>query len=115
MCTSSKEVLLDKINLKPGVIIYDITQPSNISDNFKHKKNVKVFTGGLLKLGSNLKLNIDLGYGKDIIYGCLGETILLSMFKYDQDFSLGHVTIDKVEQIGNMLNESEIKVIKLKL
>ena len=110
ICTSSKSVVLDDINFKTNAIVYDITQPSNVK---LQNKNIRVISGGIAELPDDWKLSINLGYGKKMIYGCLGETLLLSINDYHRNFSLGNVTIEKVDYIGHLFKKSNFKVPKI--
>ncbi len=101
--TSSDGVVIKPHLLKQNAIIYDITQPKNISKEILlQRPDVTVYDGGLIEVPKNVTINFNFGIPKTTTFSCLGETMLLSLSNYPDDFSLGKVTIDKVEYIKEL-------------
>ena len=96
------KALLESKFIKKGAIIYDISQPKNVStDIIKNRKDVNVINGGLVKL-SGLDTGFNIFLPKGVIYGCLAETILLAMEHRYNNFSIGKVTLDKINEISKI-------------
>jgi len=79
--TSAAETIIKPEYLKPGSIVYDITQPSNLSPEITKEKDVVIVKGGLMrKIG--LELKFDMRIPEETAFACLVETIVLAE-KYD--------------------------------
>lgn len=88
---SATEGILKPMHVIPGTIIIDAAQPSNVSvEVVETRKDVIVIHSGIAHLqGINVGMNI--GLGREEIYACLGEVLIL-LWKSWQ----GHYSIDKV-------------------
>ncbi len=100
--TSASGAVVDERFLKENVIIYDITQPKNISENVLKSPDVVVYDGGIIDVPNGIKINGYIGLEKGKMYSCLAETILLSLEEYPDNFCLGHATLEKVSYIAKL-------------
>jgi len=99
IATSSTEVIIDPSILKNKAIVYDVSQPKNISPNLSRvRKDILVIDGGLVKV-NNFKTNINLFLPPLTIYGCLAETILLAAENHFDNFAIGKVNIEQINKI----------------
>lgn len=99
VATNSSDMnLVTPHNVKPGSVVCCASVPSNLSQSFKdHTNDFFVFDSGYAKLPGNNQIDL-IGMPKDgLIYGCLGETILLALDKTGQSFMKGDVTREKIE------------------
>ena len=107
--TTAITSLIEPNNLKPGAIVCDVAVPANVTKEVVSiRKDVLVFEGGLCKLPyiENIK---DIKFhkamlGKNCIFGCLAEAMLLGLENRFESFSLGrgNITEQKVFEIGAM-------------
>jgi len=106
--TSAINAIIQSRHLKSGAIIYDVTQPQNVSMEVKRERtDVKIFDGGLVAI-ENLKKPFPLGMGKDKIFSCLGETITLALEDRRENFSIGKVSYQKSEEILKLASKNNI-------
>jgi len=90
---------------KPGAIICDVGYPKNISYTPTGREDILIFSGGLAKSPTAIKIPIDLGLpSPEIIYGCFAEAIILSLEKRYENYSFGrgNITPEKIEEIKNL-------------
>ena len=99
--TSSPEALIDINTLKSGAVICDISIPKNISDD-KKREDVKIIQGGLIKLPIDIDFGIKTGLPNGVIFGCIAETILLTLEGNFTNYSLGdNIELSKMDFIGH--------------
>ncbi|OHA12959.1 MAG: hypothetical protein A2909_01110 [Candidatus Tagabacteria bacterium RIFCSPLOWO2_01_FULL_39_11] len=104
--TAAADAIIKPEYLKSGVIIYDITHPSNISKEVYNKPNISIIKGGLVKTpGINYHLN--LGIPKETAFACLTETMLLAVNNKFKNFSLGKTDINKMREIYEYFQKSD--------
>lgn len=102
VATSAIEALVKQEHLKIGAVVYDITQPQNVSpDIIKIRKDILVIDGGLVETpGINFHFNF--GLPREIAFACLAETMLLALEgKFDRSF-VGRVKIDQVKKLKEL-------------
>jgi predicted amino acid dehydrogenase len=102
--TSAPEALIDLNELKKGAIICDISIPKNITETSK-RNDIISFAGGLIKLPFEVDFGTKTGLPKGVIYGCIAETMLLTMEGNFINYSIGDkISLDKLDEIGNIAN-----------
>ena len=102
--TSASDTVLTRGMLAQGTIVYDDTVPRNTIPDLEND-GVLVVDGATLST-PDLNIGMYIGLPSDQSYSCLGETILLSIREYKQNFSIGKVRGEKAELIGDWaLNE----------
>jgi len=106
--TSSVTTLIEAQHLKRGAIVCDVALPPNIAREIvKSREDVLVFEGGYARLPYFEEIN-DSGLRKyfphGAIFGCLAETIILSLEKRFEGFSLGRgrITLEKMDEIDSI-------------
>ncbi len=94
---STDTLLITPEKVKKGAIICCASVPSNLSEQFKGVTDEYfVFDSGYAKLPGDNKIDC-IGMPKDgLVYGCLGETILLALDETKKSFSKGKVTSRKI-------------------
>ena len=116
--TSAAGAIIKAQHLKPNVIIYDITQPQNIDKDLKKERpDAIIYEGGLVKV-EGLEEKMPFGLPPKTIFACLGETMLLALENYPDDFSLGKTRTEKVFYINQLAKKydfipSNLKNIKI--
>lgn len=112
--TSSSEVLIESKFLKKGAVIYDVTQPQNVSKSIKEeRKDVLVIDGGIVKLPKNITYNLNMGIPKGTAFACFSETMLLGAEGVDEDFSIGKVKLKQVDYILKIAQKYGFKLAPL--
>jgi len=115
VATSSRNALIKENHLKENALIYDITQPQNVSISIKDKrKDILVVDGAIVQLpnGSGPRFNIGLPYGTT--FACLAETMILAAEDSQNNFSIGKVGLDQVSHISNLAEMYEFKLAPLR-
>ena len=99
VATASPEVLIRPEYLKQQAIIYDVSQPQNISPDIAQKRpDVLVIDGGLVSTpGINYHFNF--GCPKEVAFACLAETMLLAAQNTSEGYSIGAVDFGKIDRI----------------
>lgn len=94
VATSAPGALIHSENLKEGAIVYDVTQPQNVSrEVIKERKDVTLIDGGLVRT-TGVNLNFRIGLPRGVIFACLAETMILASCGNQENFSLGEVRQD---------------------
>jgi len=105
VATSASSALINSKHLKNGAIVYDITQPRNVSSEvIKERNDLTMIDGGLVKI-PDARINFNVGLPKGIFFGCLTETMILSAEKEFDKLSLGRIDLAGVDFIHNKFNK----------
>jgi len=109
VATSASSAIIQKDYLKEGVIIYNITQPSNVSKDLQQERpDVILIKGGLVT--SPIKGNqLKFGLPEGSIFSCLAETMLLAAEKRFESYSIGRVDNKKAEEMLQIAKQYNIK------
>lgn len=114
--TSAITTLIEPEHLKPGSIVCDVSVPPNIARRiFYRRPDVLVFEGGLALL-PNAEVIKNRSWQRlfpnNLIFGCLAETILLSLEGMFENFSIGrgNITIEKINRIKDISNKHGFKL-----
>lgn len=100
--TSAKGAVIKSDLVEENTLIYDITQPKNISPDLLQRNNVHIYEGGIVLLPKGVVVNGYIGLSKGTVFACMAETMLLSLANYPDDFCLGHVTKAQVTYIESL-------------
>lgn len=108
--TSAPEVLIKSGDLRPGAIIIDDAQPSDVSpDIIKERDDVMIIDGGIINTpGVFSNFNFSLA-NRDDNYSCLGEVMCLSVINWSGDYNIGLTNLDKVEEIKKIAESINFK------
>jgi len=98
--TNTPEALIYSENLKPGVIIVDDAQPTDIDDEvYKSRNDVLLLEGGVVNT-PNINCHFDFGLKeKGDIFSCLGEVMVLAYLGYYSNYNIGKLQIEKIKMI----------------
>jgi predicted amino acid dehydrogenase len=108
--TSAPEAIIKSADVTPGTIIVNDAQPSDVDPEIvKTREDVLVVEGGVLHApGINCHFNFGLA-GREDIFSCLAETILLAYREHGNHYSIGDFDptfISTVEQDAKSLGFS---------
>lgn len=106
--TSKEEALITNKHVKPGIIIVDDAQPSDVDEALLLRDDLLILSGGAVKT-SHVKIPFDMGL-KDpsTIYSCLAEALLLNEMGSISGSSLGEfrkIDMDKVNELSVVAKE----------
>lgn len=88
--TSSETPLIKPEFLKTGAIVLDIARPRDVAAEVREsRKDVLVIDGGMIRIPGNVIFPPLTGLEPSLIWGCLGETILLTLEERWENYSLG--------------------------
>jgi predicted amino acid dehydrogenase len=113
---SSDANLITPDQVKPGSIVCCASVPSNLSTQFKDCGNkFFVFDSGYAKLPDDNVID-SVGMPKDgLVYGCLGETILLALSENMKSFSKGNISSAKIIETLNLADDQGFELGKFVL
>ncbi|MFZ3073917.1 MAG: SDR family NAD(P)-dependent oxidoreductase [Minisyncoccales bacterium] len=98
VASSAIESLIKESYLKKGAIIYDITQPRNISPEIlKQRPDVKIIDGGIIDT-PQIDYGMDIGLRPRQAFACLSETIIFAL-EGRMENSVGFVDLAKAEEM----------------
>jgi len=110
IATASSSAFIQSKHLKNGAVVYDITQPRNISmETIKERTDLIVIDGGLVKI-PEARINFNVGLPKGVFFGCLTETMILSAEKEFDKISLGHVDLAGIDFIQDKFNKYKFEL-----
>lgn len=98
MATASSEAVLSQENLKQKAIIYDLTQPRNVSEEILvNRPDLSLYGGGFVATPT-INYQVNTGLPKGVSFACLSETMLLAAEK-DFNSYVGKVSVDSIANI----------------
>jgi len=103
--TSAVQHIIQKKHLKPGAVVYDITQPRNTNPELRTAHDILVIDGGLLQHPA-IKITRDIDLRPGQAYSCLVETMLLAQNGAQTHFSIGAPTLSQVDYIMRLYKQS---------
>jgi hypothetical protein len=88
--TSSVNGIISPEMLGPGAVVCEISRPFNISEEVrKSRPDVLVIDGGLVLTPGEQDVGVRVGLPKGMVYGCMAETMVMSLEKRYQHGSIG--------------------------
>ncbi|MFY9457468.1 MAG: NAD(P)-binding domain-containing protein [Candidatus Spechtbacterales bacterium] len=100
--TNAPDAFITSKHLRQGAIVYDITQPRNVSRDVKiNRKDVRVIDGGIVTI-PDIKPSPIFGLEGQSVFACVAETILLTLEGNFQNFSIGKVQVDDAKKIWQL-------------
>lgn len=109
--TNAPEAVIESDDVKPGTIIIDDAQPSDLSEELiKTRNDVIIIEAGVItapgvRVGTNFRLA-----NKNEIYSCLGEVMSLAASDWNTEYSAGNITLEVVYNIANVANKIGLKL-----
>lgn len=109
--TNSTTEIIDENKLKPGSVIFDVSKPATIKKNVK-REDVKVLKAGSLRLPEHINFGFDFDLGKDIVYACMAEPMILALERRYENYSIGdNISLDKVDEILGLAKKWGFEVV----
>jgi fatty aldehyde-generating acyl-ACP reductase len=104
--TNAPEAVIEGVDPKPGAIIINDAQPSDVSPEVYMREDVLVIEGGVIKTpGVSVGFNFGL-VEKDDSFCCLGEVLILAQegFNAADTYVLDPAYLEKLDQVAKKLN-----------
>lgn len=105
--TNTPEALIRSADLKPGTVVIDDAQPSDISEEVFERDDVLVVAAGVVHT-PNIETHFNFGLAdKFDNFCCLAELLILSAHKWDNHYVINRATlrdVDEVSKWGERLN-----------
>lgn len=110
--SSSLECQIFPEDLKPGTVICDVARPRDVSPRVaKERNDVLVIEGGVVDVPSGTEFNFDFGFPPGKSYACMAETMILTLEKKYESYSLGReMDIEKVKEIAALAKKHGFKL-----
>ena len=113
--TSTPSAIIDINLLKPGTVVYDISQPRNVTEKDANMRDdILVVDGGLVKPPGNVNLNFYIALPPGLVYACMAETMILALEERYESYSIGgNLEISKVKEISQLGKKHGFKLAEL--
>ncbi len=100
--TSAIDTIIDAHHLKTGAVVCDVSRPRDVSHQVvEERDDVLVIEGGLVTVPGEVNFDFDYGLPPHLTFGCMAETMTLTLEGRFQDYSLGRdLTVEQVEEIA---------------
>ncbi len=106
VATSAEMALMDPANMTPGTLVCDVARPPNVANSEAGRDNVLVFDGGLVAPPFDIHLGPFQTLPENLCWGCLGETVLLTLAGETRDFSIGSkLSLEDADHIARLAEE----------
>jgi len=104
--TSAAGTILEDANLKEHAVVYDVTQPSNISQSIINgRQDLLVIDGGLVST-PGLDWGVNLRLPENTSFGCLAETMFIAENGGFGNFDFtGEVNINTAKEMAKVAKE----------
>ncbi|MBS4024664.1 MAG: shikimate dehydrogenase [Clostridia bacterium] len=110
--TGSAEAVIEPHEIKPGAIICDVARPRDVSKQVAEvRDDVLVIEGGVVEVPGDVEFNLDFGFPPKTSYACMAETMILTLEKRFESFTLGReLTVNQVEEISRLAAKHGFKL-----
>lgn len=108
--------LIDPSFLLPGAVICDVARPRDVALKVgREREDVLVIEGGIVEVPGPVRFNFNFGYPPGTAYACMAETMMLTLEKRFEDYSLGSIIdINKVRETLKMADRHGFKLAGLR-
>lgn len=103
-------------DIKSGAIVCDVARPRDVSKAVQaSRKDVLVIEGGVIQPPTGIEFNFNFGFPSGLAYACMAETMILTMEKRYENFSLGRdIDINKVDEISKLAAKHDFSLAGLR-
>jgi len=110
--SASVDYQIEPEDLKPGAVVCDVARPRDVSPQVARLRNdVLVVEGGVVDVPNGADFNFNFGFPPGKSYACMAETMILTLEKRFECFSLGReMSIEKVEEIAKLARKHGFKL-----
>lgn len=102
--TSAGRPIIFPEHLKPGTVVCDVARPRDVSLRVhREREDVLVVDGGLVETPGRVGLGFDYGLPPGLTFGCIAETIALTMEGRFADYTVGKtIEVERVQEIAEI-------------
>lgn len=105
VASSATELIIKSEHLKTGAILYDITQPRNVSPKLiMERPDLKVIDGGVIDT-PHIDYGMNIGLSPHQAFACLAETMIFAMEDIKEN-SVGFVEVEKAKKMISLMNKN---------
>ncbi|AOY75024.1 shikimate dehydrogenase [Clostridium formicaceticum] len=114
--TSSIEEIISPGDIKSGAVVCDVARPRDVSKKVQEmRRDVLVIEGGVIEVPKGVDFNFNFGFPAGLSYACMAETMILTLEKRYENFSLGRdMDIAKVDEITRLADKHGFKLAGLR-
>lgn len=114
--TGSADSLIYPDDLKAGAIVCDVARPRDVSKLVSEIRNdVLVIDGGIVNVPGNVDFGLDFGPPPRMAEGCIAETILLTLERRYENYTIGkNITVERVKEMGQLAQKHGFKLAGLR-
>lgn len=108
--TNTPEALITAEMLKPGAVVIDDAQPSDVAGDVLERPDVLAIEAGVVYT-SNVTSNFDLGLkGKNDNFCCMAEVLVLAAHEWKENFVIERTTLEFVDKITEWAKPLKFRV-----
>jgi len=95
-------VLVEPEDLQVGAVVCDVARPRDVSRRVAEERDdVLVIEGGVVKPPGEVDFHFNFGFPPGLAYACMAETMILTLEKRFENYSLGReLSLQKVREIS---------------
>ncbi len=110
--TSAVDAIIEPEHLKSGSVVCDVARPRDVSRRVVEiRDDVLVIEGGVVDVPGPPEFNLDFGFPPCTAYACMAETMILTLEKRFESFTLGrNLAVKQVEEIGRLADKHGFKL-----
>jgi predicted amino acid dehydrogenase len=110
--TGSADAVIDVMDLKPGAVVCDVARPRDVSKRCAElRDDVLVIEGGVVDVPGMVDFGFNFGFPPRTSYACMAETMILSLEKRFESFTLGRdLSVAQVDEITRLADKHGFKV-----
>lgn len=110
--TSSGGSIIQAEHLKTGAIVCDVAVPHDVCREVAQlRPDVLVIEGGLVEVPGEVDFGLDFGYPPKLALACMAETMVLTLEKRFENFSLGRgLEFDRVQEIERLADRNGFRL-----
>lgn len=110
--TGAVDTLIEPEDIKPGAIICDVARPRDVSRRVAEvRDDVLIIEGGVVEVPGDVNFNFNFGFPPKTAYACMAETMILTLEKKFQSFTLGReLNLEQVLEIEKMAKKHGFKL-----
>lgn len=114
--TGAVDAIIEPEHLKPGAVICDVARPRDVSRRvIEARDDVLVVEGGVVEVPGTVDFHLNFGFPPKMTYACMAETMILTLEKRYESFTLGReLTVRQVDEIAALAAKHGFKLAGLR-
>jgi len=110
--SASVDYQIEPEDIKPGAVVCDVARPRDVSPLVASQRDdVLVIEGGVVDVPDGTDFNFNFGFPPGKAYACMAETMILTLERRFECFSLGReISIKRVEEIAKLAQKHGFKL-----